>query len=250
MGKSGEAFGDESAKNAKTHAAWVQQVNECVLSLDEGIGEVLKTLRETGQLQNTLVVFSADQGFSMGEHGFRTKLAPYDANYASPLIISQPGTLPEGKVCSHPVNAPDLVATFFARAGLEQPWKMHGRNLSPLLTDPELADWPHACLYEHTGQKYGSDVTDVLKAGGKEAVHNNVPWYTALRHGRFKYIRYLQPGNIDELYDLETDPEELTNLAGTPEHARHVADLRAKLTAELRRTGADFIDLLPTPASN
>jgi arylsulfatase A-like enzyme len=250
MGKSGEAFGDESATNPKTLAAWVQQVNECVLSLDEGIGELIKTLKESGQLENTLVVFSADQGFSMGQHGFRAKLAPYDANYASPLVVSQPGTIPAGKFCPQSVNAPDLVATFHARAGIAQPWKMPGRDISPLLADPENAAWPHPCLYEHTGHHYGSDVTHVLKAGGKEAVHNNVPWYVVLREGRYKYIRYLQPGHIDELYDLKADPEELTNLSGTPEHAKRIADLRSKLTSELKRTGADFIDLIPNPAAN
>ena len=249
MGKSGEAFGDESAKNPKTFASWVQQVNECVLSLDEGVGELMKTLKETGQLENTLVVFTADQGFSMGQHGFRTKLAPYDANYASPLIISQPGTIPQGKYCPQTVNAPDLVATFHARAGIEQPWKMPGRDISPLLADPDAA-WPHATLYEHMGHHYGSDVTQVLKEGGKEAVHNNVPWYVVLREGRYKLIRYLQPGIADELYDLKADPEELTNLFGQPEHAKRVADLRNKLNAELRRSGADFVDLTPQPPAN
>ena len=248
MGKSGEAFGDESAKNAKTFPDWVQQVNECVLSLDEGVGELMKALKETGQLENTLVVFTADQGFSMGQHGFRTKLAPYDANYASPLIISQPGTIPEGKHCPQCVNAPDLVATFHARAGIEQPWKMHGRDISPLLSDPDTL-WPHPCIYEHTGHHYGSDVTQVLKDGGKDSVHNNVPWYAAIRTDHYKYIRYLQPGHTEELYDLQADPEELTNLVGRDDQTKIVANLRSKLDTELRRTGADFVDLLPEPAN-
>ncbi|HEX5106190.1 MAG TPA: sulfatase/phosphatase domain-containing protein, partial [Pirellulaceae bacterium] len=230
--------------------AWVQQVNECVLSLDEGVGQLIQALKETGQLANTLVVFTADQGFSMGEHGFRTKIAPYDANYASPLIVSQPGTIPEGKHCPQCVTAPDLIATFHARTGVAQPWKMHGRDISPLLSDPEKAAWPHLCFYEHMGHHYGSDVTKELKAGGKEANHSNVPWYVVVRDGRYKYIRYLQAGNMDELYDLKSDPEELTNLAGSAEHAKRVADLGNKLTAELRRTGADFIDLIPEPKAN
>ena len=120
---------------------------------------------------------------------------------------------------------------------------MPGRDISPLLADPDAA-WPHPCLYEHTGHHYGSDVTHVLKEGGKEAVHNNVPWYVVLREGRYKLIRYLQAGTTDELYDLQADPEELTNLFGQPEHAKRVADLRNKLAAELRRTGADFIDVI------
>jgi arylsulfatase A-like enzyme len=248
MARSGEAFGDEAATNRRTHAQWVRQVNECVLALDEGIGQVLAALKESGQLENTLVVFTADQGFSSGEHGFRTKLAPYDANYRSPLIISQPGTIPEGKVCEQSIGGPDLVMTFFARAGLALPWKMHGHDLSPLLADPENAAWPHPLLYEHTGHFYGRDTAKVLKEDPAHAVHNNVPWYVVIRQGHHKYIRYLTPGEIEELYDLAADPEELTNLAGRPEQARKLAELRGELAAELRRTEAPFADALPPAA--
>lgn len=240
-GKSGEAFGDESGKQGKTHPAWVRQVNECVLSLDEGIGEVIATLRDSGQLENTLVVFTADQGFSMGEHGFRTKIAPYDANYRSPLIISRPGTIPRGKYCQQTVNGADLVMTFFKHAGLELPWAMHGRDITPLLTDPAQA-WPHPTFYEHVGHEYGSDVQRVLRDDPEHAVHDNVPWYVAINHNRKKYIRYLTP-NVDppeELYDLVADPEELTNLVTRPEQQSLLATLRQATDAELRRTEAEF----------
>ncbi len=247
MGKSGEKFGDESAKQPKTHAAWVRQVNECVLSLDEGIGQVLAALKQTGQLENTLIVFSSDQGFSMGEHGFRTKLAPYDANFASPLVVSMPGTLSAGKVCRQPVNAPDLVVTFFRFASIELPWTMHGRDISPLLHDPEHADWPHPVLYEHTGHDYGSDVTRILADRGP-AEHSNVPWYVAVRHGRHKYIRTLVAGEIEELYDLEADREELRNLAIDADHRELLARLRNLTLAELRRTEAGFTKHLPPTA--
>ncbi len=142
-----------------------------------------------GQLENTLVVFTADQGFSMGEHGFRTKLAPYDANYRSPLIVSRPGTIPQGKACPHTVNGSDLVVTFFKHVGLDLPWTMHGRDISPLLLDPENSEWNHPTLYEHVGHDYGSEVTKVLRDEPTHAEHNNVPWYVALEHGRKKYIR-------------------------------------------------------------
>ena len=80
------------------------------LALDEGIGKVLAALEESGQLKNTLVIFTSDQGFAWGQHGFRHKLAPYDANIRSPLVISMPGTIAEGKVCRSPVGGADLVA--------------------------------------------------------------------------------------------------------------------------------------------
>jgi arylsulfatase A-like enzyme len=245
MGKSGEKFGDESAKNAKTHAAFVQQMNECARAIDEGVGKVMAALRESGQLENTLVVYTADQGFSMGEHGMRTKIAPYEANYRSPLIISQPGSLPQDQVCKQPVSGQDLVVTFFQRAALPLPWKMHGRDLSPLLADPQAKDWNQPVLYEHMGHHFGSDTTKILSTDPAEAVHSNVPWWLAIRHGTHKYIRNLKAGETEELYDLTADPEELTNLIDDPKLQSRVQELRVLLRAELLRTEAGFIDHLP-----
>jgi arylsulfatase A-like enzyme len=230
-------------RGGKTYSQWLQQVNECMLAVDEGVGRLIEALKQSGQLGNTLVVYTSDQGFANGEHGMRQKVAPYEATYRSPLIVSMPGTIPEGKYCPHPVNAPDLVVTFFAQAGIQPPWKMHGRDITPLLLNPEGAEWNHPTLYEHTGQHYGSDVTAAL-SGGKEAVHSGVPYYVALRHGRHKYVRYLGADEPEELYDLQSDPEELANLASLPEH-RTVRDrLQRMLLEELRRCDAEFIGLL------
>jgi arylsulfatase A-like enzyme len=245
MGKSGEKFGDESAKNAKTHAAFVHQMNECVPAIDEGVGKVMEALRESGQLENTLVIYTADQGFSMGEHGMRTKIAPYEANYRSPLIISRPGVIAEGKVCTQPVTGQDLVVTFFHHAGQELPWKMHGRDLTPLLKNPETKDWNHLALYEHMGHHFGSDTTKILKSTPEEATHSNVPWYVAVRQGNYKYIRNLKAGETEELYDVVADPEELTNLVGDARQQKVLGELRAALVSELKRTEAGFIDHLP-----
>ncbi|MCB1228493.1 MAG: sulfatase-like hydrolase/transferase [Verrucomicrobiales bacterium] len=243
-GKSGAAVGD-GGNRGKTFEDFVHQSNDCVEALDEGIGQVLAALKESGQLENTLVVFTADQGFGMGEHGFRMKLGPWDATYRSPMVVSMPGTLPEGKVCPHPVHGVDLVRTFLATAGIDTPWEMHGRDLTPLLQDPESARWDPVCFYEHTGQSYGSDVAKVLAETPEKAVHNNVPWYGALNDGRWKYIRYLKAGETEELYDLQTDPEELNNLADDPAHAQELTRLRKRCETEWKRTGASFADHLP-----
>ena len=243
-GKSGEAFGDEAGTRRKSYADFIHQVNDCAQSLDEGVGALVAALKETGQWENTLVVFTADQGFGMGEHGFRTKLAPYDATYRSPLIVSMPGTFPRGKVAPHCVTGADLVVTFFAVAGLELPWPMHGRDLTPLLRAPD-APWPHPAFYEFTGDHYGADVARVVSGAPQEAVYNDVPWYVALRDERWKYVRYLTPGETEELYELRADPEELRNLADRPEHRATLGELRRRALAELRRTGAGFADHLP-----
>jgi arylsulfatase A-like enzyme len=246
-GSNGEKVGDEAGGKGTTFPDWVRQVNECVPAIDEGVGELLAALKASGQLENTLVIYTADQGFAMGEHGMRMKIGPYDANYRSPFIASLPGTVAAGKVCRQVVNAPDLISTFFAFAGVkppEGPFQLHGRDLSPLFKNPD-AEWSHPCLYEHTGHDYGDDVAKLLKDDPNKAIYQKVPWYTAVVHGGWKYIRYLQPGVPDELYDLGTDPEELKNLATDPKHAAKLQQLRDTLAEELKRTQAQA-ELLPT----
>lgn len=223
---------------------WVQQMNECTLGIDEGVGRLVDALRETGQLENTLVVYTADQGFALGEHGLNQKIAPYDAAIASPLIVSHEGKLPKGKVCSTPVSAPDVVQLFCDTAGVSIPWKMHGHDIQPLLEDPEGADWNEPLLMTHTARNYG-EYTEVIPTDESLTIVGGVPWYALLRDGQFKYVRYFVEGETEELYDLEADPEELTNLANVDEHRDLLIELREKAINELERTDAKFIDSLP-----
>jgi arylsulfatase A-like enzyme len=231
-------------KPGKDYDAWVQQVNECAIAIDEGVGRVLKALEESGQLENTLVVYTADQGYALGEHGFNMKLAPYDANIASPLIIRYPGTTPAGKVCQHAVNSPDLVRLFCTVAGVDTPWKQHGRDITPLLREPESTAWNEPVMMVNMSQNYGSETKEVPK-GKRALAHNNVPWWVLLRDGKYKYIRTLMPDEPEELYDLEADPEELHNLAFDKKHRERVEKLRAMAIAELKRTDAPFADKMP-----
>lgn len=228
----------------KSYQAWIQQMNECMLAVDEGVARVMKALEESGQLSNTLVVYTADQGYGQGEHGFSQKVAAYDATIASPLIISRPGTLPEGKVCQHPVNSPDLVTLFSHTAGIQIPWKTHGRDIRPLLANPETAQWSMPTLLTHTGRSYGSD-TNVIPTNARLTDTSHTPWYAMLRDGRYKYIRTLVEGEMEEVYDLQADPDELTNLALRPENRKLLQSLRDKATAELKRTDAGYVDNMP-----
>jgi arylsulfatase A-like enzyme len=88
-------------------------------------------------------------------------------------------------------------------------------------------------------------VTRVVSSSPKDAVYHEVPWYVALRDERWKYVRYLTPGETEELYDLRADPEELHNLADRAEHRETLDALRRRALAELRRTDAGFADALP-----
>jgi arylsulfatase A-like enzyme len=223
--------------------AWTRQYHQGVRAIDDGVGKMLAALKESGQLDNTLVVFTADQGFGWGQHGFCTKLAPYDATIRSPLIISMPSQLEAGVVCKKPVGGVDLIPTFFEFSGIDLPWEMHGHDLTPLLKDPK-AKWSHPALLTLMGRMYGSD-TDVVPTDPGDLYLNGVPWWISLAKGHHKYIRTLVDGEIEELYDLKADPEELKNLALEPEFKKKLSRFRKATIAELRRTGAGIVDNLP-----
>jgi len=224
--------------------SWIRQYHQGVLALDEAVGRLVQTLKDTGQYDNTLIVFTSDQGYAWGQHGFRTKVAPYDANIRSPLIISMPQQLPSAQVCETPVSGPDLIPTFFKFADINMPWKMHGRDLTPLLKQPNV-EHDRTALMVHTGRHYGSDTDQIPRDHATLHQVAGVPWYASLHDGRYKYVRYLVADEIEELYDLHTDPEELTNLALNQRHSQRLRQMRAECLAELKRTDAGFASVLP-----
>ena len=225
----------------RTLTSWTRQYHQGVRALDEGIDRLLEALEESGQRENTLVIWTSDQGFAWGQHGFRQKVAPYDATIRSPLVISFPGRIPEGAVSPRPVGGVDLVPTIFRFAGIDLPWEMHGEDLTPLLEEP-TREWPHPMLLASTGRKYGSD-TNVIPTG-EDVMHSRVPWYVMLVEGRYKYVRPLVH-DLEELYDLKNDPQELDNLAVKAEFRDTLVRLREAAIAELREDGAGFVDNMP-----
>lgn len=221
---------------------WVRQYHQGVYALDEAVKRLMDVLEETGQARNTLVLFTSDQGLAFGQHGFRgTKVAAYDANVRSPLIFSMPGRIPENRVCKTPVSGVDLVSTMLRFTGMKEPWPMHGRDLTPLLKNPD-ARWDHPAMLVATGRTYGSDTNNIPQ--GKDAFHGDVPWYVMIRDQRYKYVRPLIP-DLEELYDLDNDPEELDNLAVKPQHKTRLRSMRAQTITELRRTKCGFVDRMP-----
>lgn len=227
---------------------WVRQYHQGVLALDESVGKLVQTLKSTGQYDNTLIVFTSDQGIAFGQHGYRIKVAPYDANIRSPLIVSMPSRLPSGKVCDTPIAGPDLVPTFFEFAGIDLPWKMHGRSIVPMLKNPSQKR-DRSLLMSFTGQNYGSDTDEIPTDPAILRKTGQVPWYASLHDGRYKYIRTFVEGETEELYDLDSDPGELTNLARDPKHHARVKSMRTDALSELRRTDAKFVDRLPSVAN-
>ncbi len=246
-GADGKAYVHKRPGDGWEHSEGVITYQETAMGLDDGVGSVIKALEETGQLENTLVIYTTDQGFAWGQHGFQHKIAPYDANIASPFIVSYPGVVPAGKVSSTPVGGQDVVPTLFHYAVIDLPWEMHWRDISPLIQYPERRS-DHSVLLAYTGREYGLDTVKNMPPEGIDP-NGGIAWWVSYRVQQYKYIVTLVPGEIEELYDLERDPEELTNLALDPRFSNQLDTLRNAAIAELKRTDCPFIDKLPITSS-
>ncbi len=235
----------------------IRQYQECVMALDENVGRLMRTLEESGQMENTVVVFAADQGIAYGQHGLVAKKdAPYDAALRGPLIFHWPGHFAEGQTTHEPVNQTDVVRTFHDLTGLDPLASMDGLSLVPLLKAPQTAGLPReAMLMTNVQNHMGQEIPRMMERtrrfiekGGKglDAMYD----WTMIRSGQYKYVAYAGDDGEEEVYDISQDPEELVNLATLPEHKELLERLRKVAAGELRRTqsgfdGGHFIDFFP-----
>lgn len=231
----------------KGYDSAVKQYHRAVKSLDDGVGALVTALKESGQLENTVIIFTSDQGYAWGQHGSKEKWLAYDANICAPLIFSAPGRIKPGTVCKQAVNGLDIVSTIHALTGVEPEWKMHGRDLTALLDNPDDT-LGQPMLMMNTGIQYGEGVTQNLKAQNYDAFKfaHFYPWLM-MRDGKYKYIRHLQANAIEELYDMERDPDELRNLAVNPDYHKKLSELRLKAVKEFQEKDGDFTAHLPQP---
>ncbi len=199
---------------------YMQDYLACVASVDESVGRLLDYLDESGLAANTIVVYTSDQGFYLGEHGWFDKRFMYEQSLRTPLVVRWPGfdklsPGAAGRVEERIVSNVDFAETFLEAAGAAIPADMQGRSLVPLMRGESPADWRRSFYYHF----YEDDDAD-----------HHAPRHEGVTNGRAKLIHYYKIGEW-ELFDVERDPNELVNLYGRPEHA----DLQAELTAELRR---------------
>ena len=173
-----------------------------LMSIEDGVGEILKALKETGQLDNTIIVFTSDNGYFYGEHGLSVeRRLAYEESVRMPLLVRYPKAIKAGTVRSEFALNIDLAPTMLELAGVAKTGAMQGRSLVPLLKGAK-PDWRNSFLIEYYSDKV---FPRVLQMG-----------YKAVRNGRWKYIHYLELKGMDELYDLKRDPCEMTNLINQP----------------------------------
>ncbi len=185
----------------------------CVKGVDENLGRLRRKLEELGLSENTVFVYSSDQGFYIGDHGWYDKRWMYEESLKMPLIIHWPGVTQPGSKNEHLVQNLDYAPTFLEMAGHAIPEDIQGRSLVPLLRGQNPPDWRNSIYYHY--YEYPS-------------VHM-VPRHNGVRTERFKLINFYQFGEW-EFYDLENDPDERTNLYDHPEYAAQIQALKEELT--------------------
>ena len=195
-----------------------------LMAIEDGVGEILKTLEETGQLDNTIIVFTSDNGYFYGEHGLSVeRRLAYEESIRMPLLVRYPKAIKAGTVRDEFALNIDLAPTLLELAGVTAPGTMQGRSLVPLLAGKRPA-WRNSFLIEYYSDKV---FPRVLQMG-----------YKAVRNGRWKYIHYLELEGMDELYDLKNDPYEMKNLIDQPGSARTLAEMKREMERLLKETSA------------
>ncbi len=241
----------------RTLDSWVKQYNEAVRAIDEGVGRLVEALEETGQYENTVIIFTSDNGYAWGHHGYNLKIAPYDANLLTPLIFTYGNKVASGKECPFPVNGVDIIATIHSLCNIRPDAALDGRDLAPLLSDPGKTEWRDQKMVQiYTGNNYGNEqiryeLERAAQSGdwSKFNVHNSTGTkaWMMLRDGKYKYVRHIYKNYCEELYNLDEDPEELVNLAVRDENRKLLRTMRQQLLIEFEKKGATFLKLLPAP---
>ncbi len=189
-------------------------------SVDEGMARIVEALKSKGELDNTVIVLTSDNGYSWGEHRRRGKRMPYEQSIRVPLYLSWPAGIEGGQNRSQLVLNTDIAPTLIELAGARQLPGNQGKSFVPLLEDPDAAG------------------RDIIYLDYLEPRRDHYLWH-GVRTERWKYVRYYEHEDMEELYDLRADPWELTNLVREPELQDTVEELRAELDRLAKAAGAD-----------
>ncbi len=212
----------EKKPQGKDYVSWayqryMQDYLACVAAVDKSVGEIEEYLKQEGLDENTIVIYSSDQGFFLGEHGWFDKRFMYEESLRTPLLIKWPGIASPGSVNRDLVSNLDFAETFLEIAGIEIPEDMQGESLVPLLKGQTSESWRKGHYYHY--YEYPS-------------------WHMVKRHygittERYKLIHFYYDIDEWEMYDLKTDPKEMHNIYNDESYAeirkelhRHLSDLR------------------------
>jgi len=209
------------ALDAWKYQRYMQDYLACVQSVDDAVGQLLETLREEGIDEQTLVIYTSDNGFFLGEHGLYDKRFMYEETIRVPFLARWPGVIrPGGREKALAINV-DFAPTFLEVAGEPVPPEMQGRSLLPLMRGERPADWRTSFYYRYY----------------HDPGHHQTARHVGVRTERHKLVHFWKKDQW-ELYDLASDPHELRNLYGQP----GTEEVRADLMAELLRLKKELRD--------
>lgn len=194
------------------YQTYIKDYLSCIDSVDENVGRVLDYLDKSGLADNTVVIYTSDQGFYLGDHGWYDKRWMYEESLRTPLVIRWPKHIKPGSVNKEIVLNLDFAETFLDLAGVKVPADMQGRSFAPMLEGKEIADWRQEMYYHYYEFP---------------AVHMVARHY-GVRTDRHKLIHFYQ-NNEWELFDLEKDPNELQSVYDDPAYADVVKDLKERI---------------------
>ena len=196
-----------------------------IKNLDDNVGRMLRALEDTGQLDDTIVCYFSDHGDMMGSHGRRQKSRPEEESAKMPLLIRYPAAIPPGRASDALVGAVDIMPTLLGLVGAPVPESVEGEDLSAVLRG-ETEEGAAMALIEYESP-FWPEAPDHA--------------FRAVRAGRWLYSYFLTRGPF-QLFDLEADPFQMTNLIGDGAAARAQGELHSMLEAKLAEVGDDFLD--------
>ncbi len=197
----------------------IRERAEMLMAVDEGLGTLITTLEELGQLDNTIIVFTSDHGYWYGEHCLdEERRLAYEEAIRIPMLVRYPPAIKPGSSSDRMVLSIDLAPTLMALAGEAQPDLFQGMSWLPIFTG-SVSAWRTSFLVEY----YSDTVFPRIVNMG----------YKALRNERYKYIHYEELSGMDELYDLANDPYELKNVIQDPQLEQVLGEMKAELEKQL-----------------
>lgn len=203
--------GNELAK--WKYQRYMRDYAKVVRSLDDNVGRVLDYLQSSGLLDNTLVVYTSDQGFYMGEHGWFDKRFMYEESFQTPLLMLPPKSLKGKGVCKEMVQNIDYAPTFLDMAGASIPSDIQGVSLLPLLKGEHPKNWRNSLYYHY--YEYPAE--------------HAVKRHYGVRNNRYKLIHFYNDIDQWELFDLKRDPKEMNNIYGKPGTEKALKKMRKEL---------------------
>jgi arylsulfatase A-like enzyme len=205
---------------------YIKDYLRCIASVDDNVGRLLDYLDESGLAKNTVVIYTSDQGFYLGDHGWFDKRFMYKESFKMPLLVRCPKAIKPGTVNNDLVQNLDFAPTFLDYAGVEIPADIQGRSIRPILEGNTPKDWRMSVYYHY--YEYPS-------------VHM-VKRHYGVRTKRYKLMHFYHDIDAWELYDMKKDPDELNNVYSDPAYAKVVIEMKTELK-RLRRQYGDSDEL-------